>query len=65
MERMPARAASNVPAASNATRRMTIGPALISGEIILPLPALYRYRFFANHVFFAPGFMQYGIHFCG
>lgn len=34
---MPARRASNPPAASKATRRITIASAFISGEIILPL----------------------------
>jgi len=46
MERIPARAASIVPAASRATKRMTIGPALISGEIILPLPESHHCRLF-------------------
>ena len=42
MEWIPARAASNVPAASSATRRMMIASALISGEIILPLPLCHH-----------------------
>src|SRR5690242_16769668 len=46
MERIPARAANNVPAASRATKRMTSGPALISGEIILPLPNGYHDRLY-------------------
>jgi hypothetical protein len=46
MERIPARAANKAPAASNATKRMIIGPTLISGEIILPLPESHHYCFF-------------------